>query len=72
MPLSVEREPDDMMPWNWPLERCCICGERTPYWLLIDGKVTGESPALCPSCAASNETRPTKREWIDGHRARHA
>jgi hypothetical protein len=66
MPLDVIREPEGMGP---PWERCCICREHTAYWLAIDGEVKGTSPALCESCAASNDECPTKEEWCRHERA---
>ena len=67
MPLKVQREPEDLDP---TCENCCICEQPTRFWLLINGKVTGDSPALCQSCALSNDECPTKDDWIAFERAK--
>lgn len=68
MMLKVQREPYDSCS---PLEWCCICLQPTAYWLLIKGRVTGNSPALCQSCAKSNDQAPTKEAWFELIRERY-
>jgi hypothetical protein len=48
-----------------PLERCCLCRERTPFWF------TPKDVALCRPCAktATADKLPTKEEWIAKERA---
>ena len=62
MSVKVRKEPDGL----GPLERCCMCGERTEYWYGT-GKL---NVALCRACAERTNPRdiPTKAQWFEAQR----
>lgn len=52
-------------------EDCCFCWKPTLFWV---APVTGDSVAVCESCAATHELKdvPTKQQWYKQAEAREA
>jgi hypothetical protein len=48
------------MPKYWPLERCCFCRLKTPWWF------AEKDVPVCKPCAAEHEPEdvPSKAEWM--------
>lgn len=63
--MSLKVVHDGWQPGE-PMENCCLCFIRTPYWH------QPRDVALCPSCAetAKISDLPTKAEWCAAVRAR--
>ena len=70
MSMPVHPEPDGCF---MPLERCCICRDKTPFWTELPDRKPGEQVALCPACAKLAEPQdiPTKELWCRRERIAH-
>ena len=48
--IPIHKEPDGL----GPLENCCFCGNKTPYWTYI---IDEFHVACCPICAEGKEMK---------------
>ena len=63
--IAVVREPKEFK--HDPMEKCCFCGQPTPYW------VRKADVACCQACAAIHalEEVPNKQDWIARNKEPH-